>query len=180
MHVINWASRLGGKVPGSASSSNRIVRRSRGETGSTMVEFAMVLPIFLLLATGMSTFGIALNQYLELNNAVAVGAQYLSIDRANTTDPCADASQKIYNAAPFLSRDGITLTYVLNGTTYGPFKGTTANTCNSSTTSTGAAGNLVRTEPAEVIATYPCTLGVYGANFVPGCMLHAQVTEIVQ
>lgn len=128
-----------------------------GDRGSALVEFAMILPVFLLLVTGMSTFGIALNQYLELTNSVAIGAQTLSIDRANTTDPCHDASRAIYNAAPFLNTGSLTLTYVLNGTTYGPYTGETANTCSSST---GAAGDLVEKEPAEIMATYPCTLAV--------------------
>jgi Flp pilus assembly protein TadG len=179
MHVTKRASGFLGKI---LKSCRRVPahHHASGESGSALVEFALVLPMFLLLATGMTTFGFALNQYLELTNAVAIGAQNLSISRNNTTNPCLDTSTAIYNAAPFLSPGGITLTYTLDGTKYGPFTGATANTCSSSSSSTGAAGNLVMGQPAEVEATYPCTLAVYGTNFLPGCTLHAQVTEIVQ
>ncbi|HTW43930.1 MAG TPA: TadE family protein [Acidobacteriaceae bacterium] len=150
------------------------------ERGSALVEFALVLPMFLLLATGMASFGIALNNYLELTNAVAIGAQQLAVNRSNTTNPCQLAAQVVSNAAPFLSQKSIDFTYVLDGVSYGPYSGVTASTCSSTSTSTGAAGDLVEQEPAEVMATYPCTLAVYGANIIPGCTMHAQVTEIVQ
>ncbi|MFZ0661083.1 MAG: TadE/TadG family type IV pilus assembly protein [Acidobacteriaceae bacterium] len=150
----------------------------RCERGSAMVEFALVLPLFLLLVTGIFSFGIALNNYLTLTDAVSVGAQYLAVSRANTTNPCADAASAIYNAAPYLNPSKLGLTFVLGGTSYGAFTGAAATTCSSGSSSTGAAGNLVQGQSAEVIATYPCTLAVYGYNFA--CNLHAQITEIVQ
>lgn len=155
-------------------------RHSSGERGSAIIELAVILPLFLLLVTGITTFGIALNQYLQLVNAVSIGAQSLSVERANTTNPCQDTSQIIYKAAPFLHPNDMTLTYVLDGTTYGPYKGAAANTCSSSTITSGAAGNLRRGHPAKVIATYPCTIAVYGANIIPGCELRSEVTEMVQ
>lgn len=182
MHRTHATSYHDEKNVASASALSRKLtqRHARGERGNALVEFAIVLPLFMLLVTGMATFGIALNQYLELNDAVAIGAQDLATQRANTTDPCAVTSGVIYNAAPFLNSANMSLTYVLDGTTYGPYKGSAANTCSSTTTGTGAAGNLLQGDPAEVKATYPCTLAVYGANILPGCTLQAEVTEIVQ
>lgn len=156
----------------------RAGRMARCEKGSAMVEFALVLPVLLLVITGIFSFGIVLNNYLELTDAVAIGAQQLSISRGNSTDPCATTASVIYNAAPYLSSSKIGLTFVLNGTTYGPYVGASATTCPSDSTSDGAAGNLVRGQSAQVIATYPCVLSVYGYNF--NCDLHAQITEIVQ
>ena len=34
--------------------------------------------------------------------------------------------------------------------------------------------------PAQVTATYPCNLSVYGISYAPGCTLTAQITEVVQ
>lgn len=168
------------KFRGSSCGASWKNYRAKRESGSALVEFALILPLFLLLATGMASFGIALNQYLELTNAVAIGAQQLSVNRGNTTNPCQLAGDAISNAAPFLSQSSLTLTYVLDGTTYGPYSGVSASTCSSSSTSTGAAADLVEQEPVEVEATYPCVLSVYGANIIPGCTMHAQVTEMVQ
>lgn len=165
-------------IGGSHLDVPRRLPKLRGESGSSLVEFALVLPLFMLLITGMITFGISLNQYLELTNAVAGGAQYLSTLRANTTDPCSDVSNAIDKAAPFLDPNHLTIKYVLNGVTYGPYTG--SNSCSSATTTSGAAGNLVQGQPAQIVASYPCTLAVFGANLVPGCTLRTQVTEIVQ
>jgi Flp pilus assembly protein TadG len=158
----------------------RSLSKSACEKGSALVEFALVLPLFMLLITGMITFGISLNQYLELTNAVAGGAQYLSTLRANTTDPCSEVSTAIDQAAPFLDPNHLTITYVLNGVTYGPYTSSASSSCSSATTTSGAAGNLVQGQPAQIVASYPCTLAIYGANLVPGCTLRTQVTEIVQ
>lgn len=150
----------------------------RCEKGSAMVEFTLVLPVLLLVVTGIFSFGIVLNNYLELTDAVAVGAQQLAISRSNTTNPCADTAAIIYNAAPYLDSGKVGLTFVLDGTTYGPYTGAKATSCTSSSSSQGAAANLVQGQTAQVIATYPCTLSVYGHHF--DCNLHAQITEMVQ
>jgi Flp pilus assembly protein TadG len=167
---------LSGAVPGVRSVCCFI----RRELGSATVEVALILPVLLVLATGMISFGHAQNQYVELINATASASSYLSARRGNTTDPCYDGAQRVYAAAPYLDPNSLSLTYILNGTTYGPYKGVAANTCSSSSTGTGAAGDLIQGDPVKVVATYPCSLGVYGANFIPGCTLHAELTEIVQ
>ena len=58
------------------------------EKGGALVEFALVLPVLLLVVTAITTFGIALNNYLQLTEAVGIGGQVLSVSRGNTTDPC--------------------------------------------------------------------------------------------
>ena len=150
------------------------------ERGSATVEFALTLPVFLVLGSGMISFGHTQNQYVQLINGTASGAQFLSGRRSNTTNPCQDAAQVIYNATPYLNQSDLTLTYILDGTTYGPYTGNAANTCSSTSTSSGAAGDLVYGQSVRIMATYPCTLSIYGLNVIPGCTLHTQVTEIVQ
>ena len=48
----------------------------RGQHGQTMVEFAIVLPIFLLLLLGIAQGGIAFNNYIQLTDATRAGARY--------------------------------------------------------------------------------------------------------
>jgi Flp pilus assembly protein TadG len=47
----------------------------KNEEGQTMVEFAIVLPIFLVLLLGIIQFGIAFNNYLTLTDAARAGAR---------------------------------------------------------------------------------------------------------
>jgi Flp pilus assembly protein TadG len=148
--------------------------RSGGEEGSSLIEFAVCLPVLLLILTGTFAFGIALNNYLMLTNATTIGAQQLSISRGQTTDPCATASGAIIAASPLLKPASFTFAYVINGAAY------SGTSCSSSSTTTGAAGNLLQGVSAKVTVTYPCNLAVYGANIVPNCSMKAQLTEMVQ
>jgi len=176
MHAKNRILTLLGKClkPGFKGHSSR---RAKGESGSALVEFAMVLPMFLLLATGMFTFGITLNQYLELTNAIGIGAEQLAVSRgaAVASDPCALATAAVYKAAPMLSQGAMAFTFAFT-----PAGSTTAAYTHAGDTCTAGAAYMQQGESVLVFGTYPCTLSVYGVNFVPGCTLHAYVSEIIQ
>jgi Flp pilus assembly protein TadG len=148
--------------------------RHKGEEGGAMVEFALVMPALMLLLTGVFSFSIAINNYLVLTEATNNGARALAISRGNTLDPCATAVAAVEAAGPNLSTANLTFAYNLNGTTY------SGTSCSSSSSTTGAAGNLVQGKNAQLTVTYPCNLTVYGHNYAPTCILQAQVTELVQ
>lgn len=155
--------------------------RTGDERGAAVLEMAVTLPIFLMLVTGIATFGLAFANYLSLADAVYIAGQQLAVSRGQTTNPCQVAGTTIANALPAGMVDGnVTITLVLNGATFGPYSGTAASSCSSSSTTTGAAGDLVQGQNAEIIATYPCNLSVYGKNYAPTCNLTSQVTELVQ
>ena len=157
-----------------SSSYKRVCRR--GEEGGALVEMALVLPMLMLILTGIFAFGIAINNYVQLTNAVNTGGRLLSISRLSTTDPCGDTVAVIKRAAPNLTPSLMQFSFVLNTTTYA----SNTTSCSSSSTTTGAAANLIQGDPVTVTVTYPCSLGVYGKNLVPGCTLSAQVTELEQ
>ena len=140
--------------------------RNRRERGGSFVEFTLVMPFLLLLVTGMATFGIALHNVLALSNAVNAGAQQLAFSRGQTTDPCATAYSAISTAAPSLTT-GLSLSFIINGTTYA-----------STTSCTSGASNMVQGASAQITATYPCALGVFGQKF--NCRLQSQTTEFIQ
>ena len=50
--------------------------RIRGQRGQTMTEFAIVLPIFLLLLLGIAQGGIAFHNYVQLTDATRAGARF--------------------------------------------------------------------------------------------------------
>jgi len=138
-----------------------------GIRGQSLIEFTLVMPFLLLVATGMVSFGLALHNDLVLTNAVNTGAQLLAFSRGQTTDPCATATTAITNAAPSLY-SGLSLTFVINGTTY-----------SSTTSCTSAASNMVQGATAQVTGSYPCVIAIVGANY-PSCTLRSQVTEYIQ
>jgi Flp pilus assembly protein TadG len=137
------------------------------ERGGSFVEFTLVMPVMLLTMTGLFSFGFALHNDLVLTNAVNTGAQLLAVSRGQTTDPCATAFTSITGAAPSLTT-GLSLSFVINGATY-----SATNSC------TAGAANMVQGGSAQVTATYPCKLVVFGMSF-PTCALKTQITEFIQ
>jgi len=141
--------------------------RAGKQRGQSLIEFTFVMPILLILTTGLVSFGLALHNFLVLTNAVNTGAQLLSISRGQTTDPCATAYTAISSAAPGLT-SGLSLTFVINGSTYA-----------AATSCTAGAANMVQGASAQITATYPCILSVVGMS-PSSCQLQTQTTEFIQ
>ncbi len=158
----------------SVQTIRRRVLRLRDDAGQSLVEFAVTLPVLLLVLTGLCTFGIAINSYMQLTEATNVGARQLAISRGQTTDPCSTASTAMIDAAPLLKSSSLTFKWNFNGNAY------SGTSCSSASTSTGAAGNLVEGTTASMTVTYPCSLKVYGATLISSCVLTAQTAELVQ
>lgn len=176
MRITNRDAALPGESIETQSPREQVVRArlSRKEKGQSLVEFALVLPVLLLVVTGITTFGLLINNYLALTDAVSTGARLLAINRGQTTDPCAITATAIENAAPYLTPANLTFTITLNGATVG------GSSCSSTSVSTGAAADMVAGAPAIVRVTYPCNVTVYGTTYLPTCTLTAQTTEIIQ
>lgn len=149
------------------------------ERGGALVEMALALPIMLVMLTGIFTFSVALNQKLLLAEAVSNGGRVLALERGNN-DPCADTTSAIYAAAPTLSKTSISLSYTLGGTnTSGTISGGTGYGTSCTAAGSGGAASLQAGWPAQIQASYPCTLGVYGLN-LGSCTIYANIAETVQ
>jgi Flp pilus assembly protein TadG len=157
--MVNAQPRLGG-------GRLRAFLRDRGE-GAALIEVAFCLPLVMMIMTGVFSVGFAYYSQEALSQGVAAGAQYLSVSRTTTTDPCADVYAKLTGAAPSLKGANITLTTTMNGTAY------TGTSCS------GEQSQLVLASTATVRATYPCGIGVFGVSFSSSCLLAAQVSEYV-
>jgi len=154
------------------SSGKQARSRARDEQGQAAVEFAIALPLMLTILLGVVMFGIAINDDVALTFATDTGAQLLSISRGQTTDPCKTTSQAVYSAAPQLNQLNLKFTIVLDGTSV---------TTNSTQPScSGSQQYLVQAQAANVTATYPCNLTIFGLNPVPNCTLTAQSTVLIQ
>lgn len=55
-------------------------RRARDDGGAAAVEFALVVPILLVLVFGIINFGFVFAQQIALNNGVRQGARYAVVD----------------------------------------------------------------------------------------------------
>ncbi len=70
--------------------------KSLGERGTALVEFGLLAPVLLLILLGTAQFGLTLNQYVMLTNAVSMGAMQFAISRSDTT-PYTDAVNAVKN-----------------------------------------------------------------------------------
>ncbi|MDE3199174.1 MAG: pilus assembly protein [Acidobacteriota bacterium] len=140
---------------------------ARSRSGQSLIEFTLVMPFLLIVATGMLSFGITLHDYLCLTYGTNMGVQTLTMSRGVTSDPCATAYTAFENAAPGLTNPSISISFVINGNSY------------SGTSCTSASADMVQGSTAQMTATYPCTLAVYGLN-APGCTLGTKSAEMIQ
>jgi hypothetical protein len=130
-----------------------------------MIEFALIMPVLLLLLVGIIKFGLMYNNYITLTNAVRVGSRQLALGRG-LPDPCTPAVTRTVNSAKpnlALSPSQVTVTLL------------SPDTCGS-----GSNALMIQGNEAKISATYPCDLVVLGINFYPGCTLKASASEAIE
>lgn len=83
------------------------------ENGQSMVEFALVLPILILLLCGIIDFGWIYSNKIAAVNACREAARYsaIHVNDSSTNDDNADATAVVSESAPYLSSLVVTLTY---------------------------------------------------------------------
>jgi Flp pilus assembly protein TadG len=190
MRIVNkWRRRLSDALPGAQK------RRDR-EEGQALVEFALVMPILLLVLFAIIQFGLVLNNYITVTDSARAGARELALERGNN-DPCDPAVTVATNAAKAIGLPvtDVTPSFALStgGTTttqdfcVGTINGTT--TTQSATPYTYPAGNTLTTETnpgmetqgdeATVSISEPYTLKVFGFGLFH-LTLSASATDAVE
>jgi Flp pilus assembly protein TadG len=150
------------------------------ESGQAVVEFALVLPMLLLILVAIIKFGLVYNNYIQLTNSVDTGARLFSEERGQAA-PCTDAANEVVTAAGGLNLASLRISMqdlniagapytVMGNDTSTPVAG--SGTCPTTTMKAG--------DPASVTATYPCDLKILAVNFSFGCTLSATATENTQ
>jgi len=81
----------------------------RDERGQTMAEFAIVLPILVVVLFGIIQFGILFNNYLTITDAVRAGAREAAVAR-QSADPAGAATTAVRNAAADLNQTKLAVT----------------------------------------------------------------------
>jgi len=170
------AASTGSRVaPRSFAARVRALLRSEND-GSALVEFALLLPMLLLITTGIMIFGVAMNNYLQLTNAVSMGARTAAINAQITKDPCLVASTAVAAAAPGLTSSKMTFNFTFNGVNY-----SNQSSCPAPSISLPPASYLASGTNVTVNATYPLNLSVFGKVFnLNNAVLSATSTELVQ
>jgi Flp pilus assembly protein TadG len=123
----------------------------RSERGQSLAEFALVLPLLVLLLFGIIQFGVTFNHYITLTDAVRAGARKAAVSR-HQPDPVAVTTDRVEEAATDLNPDDLLVTVE----------------------STWEAGDEV-----VVSASYPYSIKVLGKTIKSGLM-HSETTERVE
>jgi len=134
-------------------------------SGVAAIEFAFLAPVLLLLFGGICEFSMVLSNYLTLEHAVHAGARAMAISRGDSA-PVTDTKSQILAAAGNLTQANISISYTVNGT--------------ACSTDSACGPSMQSGVPSTVSASYPCSLIVFGTNFLPGCTLTAETTERVE
>jgi hypothetical protein len=177
MRIVNNRRRLTEHVPG-------FRKWRRGQEGQALVEFAMIVPLLMLVLLAIIQFGRMLETYIVLTDAARTGARQLALEQGND-DPCDPAVVAMMNSA---SSIGINATNVNNdmtisfasmstppATTLPDYCKSTAGTPATAVTpytypasnasSSSTAGAEVEGDEATMNLTTKFTVGVFGFNW---------------
>ncbi len=86
----------------------RTTRDPRSERGQSLVEFALVAPLLLLILFGIVQFGIAFKNSITIADAARAGARTAAVNRT-AADPVAVAKQAVLNASTDLDTSKVTV-----------------------------------------------------------------------
>lgn len=150
-------------------------RLRAGSEGQSLVEFALVLPILLMVLTGIFMIGVIMLNYQTLTQAVNQGGMALQQlpGMTGSSDPCSAVATTINTSAANLNTSSIQLT-VQMGSYTSPTQSASAATC------AGGASYAQQGLMGTVTATYPCNLSFYGFQFSSSCKLYATSQELMQ
>jgi Flp pilus assembly protein TadG len=146
--------------------SHWFIGLAKERTGTAAIEFALVAPVLFLTLLGTFQFGITLNNYVMLTSATQSAARQFAVSRGGTTSRTDAVNQLIASAANL--NGTITITTSVNGALC-----TTDALCKT-------AMDSAQGQPAMLTATYPCSLVIYGHDYLPNCTLNSQTTERIE
>ena len=82
-------------------------KKNKREDGQAMVEFALILPIFLLILCGIIDFGWLFYNQLSLNNACREGARYAVVNTAEDASTQAIINHIENTTTTVFANDGV-------------------------------------------------------------------------
>jgi Flp pilus assembly protein TadG len=89
-----------------------VFKRRKNDSGQAVVEFAVILPVLLMILFAILQFGIVFNNYIQVTAAAREGARKAAVSRSLGTAAAETASTTSAKAAaPGLKQSSITVTY---------------------------------------------------------------------
>ena len=106
-------------------------RRLNSDEGSTLVEFAMTLPILVAVLTAVLSFSMFLFSMQQLSNATATAVQQVAANYGIASDPCAVAATSVTGSLPNWDPTKFTYTmWITNSSNQqGPTTGSASFSC---------------------------------------------------
>ena len=166
-------------------------RGTHGEKGAALVEFALVVPLMMIIVFGITSYGFLFNQFLSVTEATNIGGQQLARSRGTYSDPCAQVATDVLAASPYLKSANTAFSFTFgSGGTAQTFAAGTSPTCTSEFAVLNAVNPASGTVyPVTLQVTYSC-VGAISFNFgklymfnplpAASCKLSSQITEILQ
>ena len=165
------------KMRSSAVVNFRIFLRS--SDGGSLVEFALVLPMMMVLITGMFSFGMVLNNFMVLTTSTGNGSRAFALSRGQTSpalaasDPCAYAVQVAETSGPSLNPKGMTFNFAWTTTNSSGVTTTTkyTNSC--------PGLSLNQGDTVQMSGSYATSVFLYG--WKPGALnMVASASDLVE
>jgi Flp pilus assembly protein TadG len=119
----------------------------RAEHGQSLVEFAFILPLLMMLLLGIIQFGIVYNNYVTLTDATRAAARKAAVGRFSPTDPAVAAENVARSSAPALTQSDLKVT---------------VNACTDDTQCTATTDWKDSGGTVVVTATYPYRINILG------------------
>jgi Flp pilus assembly protein TadG len=94
-----------------------LFKRRNTDQGQAVVEFAVILPVLLLILFAILQFGVVFNNYIQVTAAAREGARKAAVSRSlGTSSAETAATTAAKSAAPGLNQSNITVSFPNNPT----------------------------------------------------------------
>jgi Flp pilus assembly protein TadG len=130
------------------------LRNFRSQRGQALVEFAIVIPLLLMVMLGIYQFGVVYNNWVTLTDAARAGARQAAVSRG-LADPSGTTIARVKASATDLDQSKLGVTV------------------------TPANGSWTQGADTTVQATYPYTINIMGVVVASG-NLSASTTERIE
>jgi len=98
-HMLRFKARgadRGSMVSGVRENASRRGRGRERESGQALVEFALIVPLFLAIVVGVIQFGVALNFWLDLQRLANQGARSAAVNCGSGSNQCGPTTLEAY------------------------------------------------------------------------------------
>jgi hypothetical protein len=83
-------------VSGLRASADHVVRKREREAGQALVEFALIVPLFIMIVVGIIQFGVALNFWFDLQRLANQGARSAAVNCGAGSNQCGGSTLENY------------------------------------------------------------------------------------